>query len=65
MDNYNGFCKNKHCIEYIEWDYEIELGEQPYPCTSCRKVGQSYEITEYPKDCLFLDEIKKIELNNE
>ena len=51
---FNEFCKNKQCPEYIEWVCEGY-------CTSCKLVGQSYDITEYPKDCLFLDEIKEFE----
>jgi len=56
---FNEFCKNKQCPECIEWECE------GYYCTSCKLVGQSYDITEYPKDCLFLDEIKKFELEQD
>ena len=62
MKNYNDFCKEKECAEYIEWDLVIEEAGQPYICASCKKVGQSYDIDEYPKDCPFLNEIQKIEL---
>lgn len=62
MKNYNQFCKKSGCEEYIEWDYEFDSECPPYPCTSCQKVGQSYDIEEYPNDCPFLDEIQKIEL---
>ena len=54
MPIFNEFCKNKQCNEYIEWEC---VGY----CTSCKLVGQSYDIVEYPKDCLFLDDIKKFE----
>lgn len=54
MRIFNEFCKNKKCSEYIEWQSEGY-------CTSCKLVGESYNITEYPKDCLFLDDIKKFE----
>lgn len=48
---YNEFCKSKNCPEYIEWSFEY--GD----CISCKLVGQSYDITEYPVDCLFKSEI--------
>lgn len=60
MKNYNDFCKEKDCPEYIEWDYVFESGCQP--CTSCQKVGQSYDIEEYPNDCPYLIEIQMIAL---
>lgn len=57
MDNFNEFCKSKECPEYIEWTFDMGAH-----CTSCKLVGQSYNITEYPENCLFMEEIKKIEL---
>jgi hypothetical protein len=54
--NFNDFCKSKNCSEYIEWSFDMGAN-----CTSCKLVGQSYNIDEYPKNCLFLDEIKKHE----
>lgn len=54
-DNFNVFCAKKECPEYIRWSFDY--GE----CESCKKVGQSYNIDEYPEDCLFLDEIKAYE----
>ena len=48
---FDKFCKTKECPEYIEWD----CGEGI--CISCKKVGQSYFINEYPTDCNFLEEI--------
>lgn len=56
MKNYNQFCKEKNCPEYIEW----EFGEGV--CISCQKVGQSHDIDKYPEDCLFIDEIKLVEV---
>jgi hypothetical protein len=63
MKNYNDFCKEKECGEYIEWDFVFDAECQPYPCTSCQKVGQSYDIEAYPEDCVYIDEIKKIKLD--
>lgn len=59
MTIFNEFCKNKQCSEYIEWTFDMGAY-----CTSCKLVGQSYNIDQYPNDCLFLDEIKKFELDN-
>lgn len=64
MRVYNEFCATKGCEHYIEWEFSNYPDEQPYPCTSCKLVGQSYNITEYPENCPFLDEIKNIDLNN-
>ena len=55
---YNQFCKDKGCEHFIEWDFQFEYDAQPYPCTSCQLVGQSYDIDQYPDNCPFLDEIK-------
>jgi hypothetical protein len=54
MENYNKFCEEKKCPEYIKWSAEGAT------CESCKLVGESYNIYEYPKTCLFIDEIKKI-----
>lgn len=62
MDNYNEFCKESGCDEYIEWDYVFDSEYQPYPCTSCQKIGQSHDIDEYPPDCPFLDEIELVNI---
>ena len=57
VDNktFNEFCKGKQCTEYIEWDFGYAI------FFSCKLVGQSYDNSEYPDNCLFLDEIKKYE----
>jgi len=49
---YNEFCESKNCPEYIEWSFGHGR------CVSCKKMGQSYDILEYPEDCNFIDEIK-------
>ena len=53
--NYNEFCKSKNCPEYIEWTFDMGV-----KCTSCKLVGQSYNIEEYPENCLFKEEIEKL-----
>ena len=58
ISNFDDFCKNKDCPEHMEWELKTSDDEQPYPCVSCMKMGQSYNIIKYPKDCLFLEEIK-------
>ena len=60
MKDYGVFCKLKNCEEFIAWDCKFDSEAQPYPCESCKRVGQSYSVTEYPKDCNFLDEIQYI-----
>ena len=67
MENicFNEFCRNQKCPEYIKWD--CEMGDDEYSCESCKLMGQSYDIDEYPQDCLFISEIKEYErekLNN-
>lgn len=57
--NYNKFCESKNCPEYIEWSFNDGFGCN---CISCKLVGQSYDITEYPDDCLFKEKIEKITL---
>jgi len=52
---FDEFCRSKECPEFIEWD----CGEGI--CTSCKKIGQSYFINEYPNDCNFLQEIASYE----
>jgi hypothetical protein len=49
------FCESKKCIEFIRWDCGFGT------CESCKIVGQSESLTEYPNDCLHLKEIKEYE----
>lgn len=51
---FNEFCKSKNCPEFIEWEMQGN-------CTSCKLVGQSYDIYQYPENCLHLKEIKEFE----
>lgn len=53
---FNEFCKSKNCPEYIEWTFDMSGN-----CVSCKLFGQSYNIYEYPEDCIFLDEIVSYE----
>lgn len=55
MKNYNGFCKYIGCPEYKEWEY---CGEKQ---VSCKKMGETENITVYPEDCNFINEIKFVE----
>jgi hypothetical protein len=57
--NFNEFCLSKRCPEYIEWEYDNGAAEKPIYCTSCKLVGQSHDINEYPENCLYLEEIKR------
>lgn len=58
---FNDFCANKECEEYIAWNYDGGGCEYPINCESCKLIGQSHDITEYPKNCLFLNDIQKYE----
>ena len=58
-NNFNEFCINKNCEEHIVWDFDYGI------CVSCKRVGQSYNIEEYPNNCLFLDEIQEYDIKNE
>jgi len=52
---YDEFCKSNNCKEFVEWSFGH--GD----CSSCKLIGQSYNVTEYPKDCFHLEEIKNYE----
>jgi len=58
---FNDFCANKECKEYIAWGFDGGGCEYPTDCESCKLMGQSYDITEYPKNCLFLKDIQSYE----
>jgi hypothetical protein len=57
------FCRIKGCENYIEWEHEVLMEDWNIShhsvmiCVSCTKVGQSYNIDEYPEDCPHLKEI--------
>ena len=56
---FDEFCFNKKCEQYVDWQYTNDEHSRPIDCTSCKLVGQSHNITEVPKDCVFLKEIKE------
>ena len=49
---FNDYCIQKQCEYYRTWTHHFA------DCISCNLVGDSYDITIYPDDCLFLTEIK-------
>ena len=49
---YDKFCAYHKCQFYEEW--ECEHGD----CFSCRKVGASHNILQYPDDCPMMEDIK-------
>ena len=57
--NYGPFCEENNCPEFIRWGVEGGV------CESCKLVGQSYEINEFPPDCLFLKAIEEYKLKKE
>ena len=56
MENYNSFCKEKKCPNLKEWTY---YGAN---LVSCTLAGESENISEYPHQCLFIDEIEKLKI---
>ena len=53
--NFAPFCEEKKCPEFIRWNTGWGT------CESCKLVGQSYELNEYPSECLFHEEIQDYE----
>jgi len=53
--DFSEFCRSKNCPQYIEWEFDMGA------CRSCKLVGQSYYVNEYPKDCLYLHDIQAYE----
>ncbi len=58
-NNYNSACKDLKCPEYIEWEYEGQA------LVSCKKIGQTDNIDEYPSNCNFIDIIRNVEISSE
>ena len=50
---YDEFCISKKCSSFYHWT--SDYGN----CTSCEKLGKTYVVIAYPKDCPFKEEIKK------
>jgi len=63
MKTYNEFCRKKQCNWYIEWEYTDGYSDQPYLCISCKLIGQSHDIIEYPNNCPFINKIKQVKLD--
>ena len=61
---FDDFCDSKKCKYFITWEYQWEDSIQPYPCASCKLVGQSHYVLKYPGNCPFLKEIKIYENKN-
>lgn len=57
--NYAPFCEEKKCPEFIRWQIEGTT------CESCKKVGQSYDLNEYPPDCLHIEDIEDYKTEQE
>jgi len=66
MRDYGEFCRSAvNCEHFIEWEMVFDVDYRPYPCESCRLVGQSYVVDTYPDDCPHITAIKfvKIDVN--
>lgn len=55
-EDYNEFCKSKGCEHYVEWAY---MG---HDCVSCRLVGKTHDIEDYPDSCIHVEEIVLIQI---
>ena len=64
MSDFGAFCKGKNCEQFIEWDYSFDEECAPYPCESCRLVGQSYTVDKYPYNCIHITDITIYEAEN-
>ena len=53
MITYEHICEGTKCKFYTVWDFGYE------DCYSCVKIGQSYNVDEYPDDCPHITEMKK------
>lgn len=64
---FNDACCKLECEYYIEWDHEEEIWDHnkgyvsTIPCASCTKIGQSYNVEEYPADCPHKEILTKFE----
>jgi hypothetical protein len=54
MINFAPFCEEKKCPHFIRWSCEGT-------CESCKLIGQSYNLDEYPFDCIHLEDIQDYE----
>jgi len=52
---YEHICSATGCKFHVVWDFGH--GD----CYSCRKIGESYHVTEYPQDCPFRSEMQRCE----
>jgi hypothetical protein len=62
MENYGEFCRIKNCEHFIEWEFAVNEETQPYQCESCKLIGQSYSVNEYPENCQFKSEIEHFKI---
>ncbi len=61
MENltYEHICSATGCKFHVVWDFGH--GD----CYSCRKIGESYNVTEYPQDCQFKSEMQRYESDSQ
>jgi len=53
------YCRKVGCQNLIDWAFQFDDEEQPYPCTSCMQQGQSYNVLRLSKNCPFKSEIAR------
>lgn len=51
--NFAPFFESKNCFEFIRWDCGFGV------CESCKLVGQSEQVNDYPINCLHLKAIQE------
>ncbi len=54
---YEHICEGTKCEFYIVWDFGYQ------DCYSCTKIGQSYNVNQYPSDCPHIEEMIKEDPN--
>jgi len=54
---FNWFCRSKSCKEFSKETLTRGYGMPCVDACSCKKIGPTINITEYPEDCNFLVEI--------
>jgi len=61
LRNFDKFCEGKECehvcVEYRNFGYGMSVARM----VSCKLIGPTKHIEEYPIDCPYIDEIKEWE----
>jgi len=52
--NTEDYCIEMDCEHFIQWEF-TDVDGQPYPCSSCKLIGQSYRIEKLADNCPYKD----------